>query len=131
MMTPILKKSDYETIKALIEGIHPTQRTKEVGTLQSELRRAKIVEDDKISQNVIQLGSYFEVREITSKRQLCLTLTLPGEANLQEQRVSILSPLGVALIGFQKGKEFEWQLPAGKRTFIIEKVSAPSAVPTT
>lgn len=128
-MTPILKKSDYETIKSLIEGFHPTQRTKEMGALQSELRRATIVDDDKISPDIIQLGSYFEVQEVVSKRQLRLTLTLPAQANLQEQRISILSPLGVALIGFQKGKEFEWQLPAGKRTFVIEKVSAPNTEP--
>lgn len=125
-MIPILKKSDYETVKSLIENFHPSQRTKEIGTLQAELRRAEIVDDDRISPNIIQLGSYFEVRELSTKHQLCFTLTLPAQSNLQEKRVSILSPLGVALIGFQEGKKFEWQLPAGKRTFVIEKVAAPA-----
>lgn len=124
-MIPVIKKSDYEIIKSLIENFHPTQRTKEMGTLQAELRRAKVVEDNRISQNIIQLGSYFEVREISTKRQLCLTLTLPAQSNLEEKKISILSPLGVALIGFKEGKQFEWLLPAGKRKFIIEKVSPP------
>lgn len=124
-MIPVLKNSDYQIIKTLIENFHPSQRTKEMGTLQAELRRAKIVDDKKIKDNIIQLHSYFEVREISSGKRLCFTLTLPAEANLQEQKVSILSPLGVALIGFQEGKEFEWELPAGKRKFVIEKVSQP------
>lgn len=121
-MIPVLKNSDHQIIKNLIENAHPSQRTKEMGTLQNELRRAKIVDDNKIKANVIQLNSYFEVREISSGNLLCFTLTMPAEANLQEKKVSILSPLGVALIGFQEGKEFEWQLPAGVRKFVIEKV---------
>jgi regulator of nucleoside diphosphate kinase len=124
-MLPVLKNSDFQIIKTLIENYHPSQRTKEMGTLQTELRRAKIVDDPVIKNNIIQLNSYFEVRDIRSGNRLCFTLTLPSEANLQEKKVSILSPLGVALIGFQEGKEFEWELPAGVRKFVIEKVEQP------
>ncbi|MDO9552884.1 GreA/GreB family elongation factor [Rhodonellum sp.] len=125
-MKPIIKKSDEKAIRFLMENLSASERTKEMGTLQSELMRAEIVEDDKIPETVIQMGSYFEVQEISSKKRLRYSLTFPKQANLAENKLSIFSPIGVALIGFQQGQEFEWNLPAGMRKFKIEKVSQPT-----
>ncbi len=122
-MKPIIKKSDEKDIRSLMEALPPSQRTKEIGTLQSELRRGQIVDDAKIPEKVIQVGSYFEIKDLASGKKLQLTLTFPNQANLAEKKLSIFSPLGVALIGFQEGQEIEWKLPAGKRKFKIEKVS--------
>jgi len=52
-------------------------------------------------------------------------LTLPKYANLEEKKLSVLSPLGVALIGFQQGMEIEWHLPAGLKKFKILAVQNP------
>ncbi|ERM80120.1 hypothetical protein P872_13325 [Rhodonellum psychrophilum GCM71 = DSM 17998] len=125
-MKPIIKKSDEKAIRFLMENLSASERTKEMGTLQSELMRAEIVEDDKIPETVIQMGSYFEVQEISSKKRLRYSLTFPKQANLAENKLSIFSPIGVALIGFHQGQEFEWNLPAGMRKFKIEKVSQPT-----
>lgn len=121
-MVPIIKKSDEKILLSLMENIPSNQRTKEMGLLQSELRRAKILTDKKISAKVIQLESNFEIIDIASGKKLKFTLTLPQNSNLAENKLSILSPLGVALIGFQEGQEIEWPLPAGIRKFKIEKV---------
>lgn len=122
-MKPIIKKSDERAIKALMEIMPPSGRTKEFGVLQSELRRAEIVDEANIPETTIQIGSYFEIQDIESGKWLQFTLTFPKQANLAEKKLSIFSPLGVALIGFQQGQEIEWNLPAGTRKFKIEKVS--------
>jgi regulator of nucleoside diphosphate kinase len=127
-MQPIIKKSDEKVLRALMENTPPSGRTKELGILQSELRRAKIVADAKIPKKVIQLESYFEIKDIASGKRLRYSLTFPKNANLAENKLSIFSPLGVALIGFQEGQEIEWNLPAGIRKFKIEKVSQPETV---
>ncbi|MGY6523037.1 MAG: GreA/GreB family elongation factor [Mongoliitalea sp.] len=124
-MVPIIKQSDEKALLSMMERIPSSERTKEMGVLQSELRRAKIVADKKISDKVIQLGSTFHITDITSGKKLEFTLTFPKDADLAAKKLSILSPLGVALIGFQEGQEIEWNLPAGIRTFNIEKVSQP------
>ncbi|MFN3801918.1 GreA/GreB family elongation factor [Belliella pelovolcani] len=127
-MVPIIKKSDEKVLSALMESIPLSKRTKELGILQSELRRAKIVADNKVSEKVIKLDSSFEIIDIASGKKLQFTLTFPKNANLAEQRLSILSPLGVALIGFQEGKVIEWNLPAGTRKFKIEKLSQSESI---
>lgn len=124
-MIPILKKTDLNLIKSMVEELTPTEKTKELGVLQRELARAKIVEDEAILSTVIQLGSFFELRELTSGNKLCFTLTLPKNADLQEKKLSLISPLGVALIGFQQGAVFEWEMPGGLRRFAIERVTQP------
>ncbi|WP_262912209.1 GreA/GreB family elongation factor [Mongoliitalea daihaiensis] len=63
-----------------------------------------------------------------SGKRLQFMLTFPKNANLAENKLSILSPLGVALIGFQEGQEIEWPLPAGVRKFKIEKVTQAAHV---
>lgn len=127
-MVPIIKKSDEKALLTLMENIPSSQRTKELGILQSELRRAKILTDKKISDKVIQLDSSFEIIDIASGKRLQFMLTFPKNANLAENKLSILSPLGVALIGFQEGQEIEWPLPAGIRKFKIEKVSQSESI---
>lgn len=124
-MIPIIKKTDFHAIINLVENLAPTQKTKELGVLQSELRRAKTVADHTISDKVIQLGTYFEIRELSSGAKLSYHLVLPKYADLANKKISVLSPLGVALIGFQEGATFEWEMPGGRKKFVIEKVQQP------
>lgn len=127
-MIPIIKKSDEKDLLALMERIPANERTKELGLLQAELRRAKIVTDAKISDQVIQMNSEVAITDIASGKKLTFTLTYPKDANLSLQKLSILSPLGVALLGFQEGQIIEWNLPAGMRKFKIDEVSQAQGI---
>jgi regulator of nucleoside diphosphate kinase len=49
---------------------------------------------------------------------------LPGRADIRQRKISVLSPIGTALIGFRKGQQVQWKVPAGKRTFTIVDVKA-------
>jgi regulator of nucleoside diphosphate kinase len=46
----------------------------------------------------------------------------PDKADIKEKKVSVMAPLGTALIGFKKGQRVKWQMPAGKKTFTILEV---------
>ncbi len=127
-MVPIIKQSDADKIKLLINSHPLRERSEATETLLKEINRAEIVDDSKIKKNVVQLNSYFEVRDIASGKVFCFTVTIPSLANIAEKRISILSPLGVALIGFKKGAEVEWKLPGGLKKLKIEKVEQRSAV---
>jgi regulator of nucleoside diphosphate kinase len=50
------------------------------------------------------------------------TLVFPRDANVDEGRISILAPLGTAILGYRVGEEFEWDVPSGKRRLRIAKV---------
>jgi regulator of nucleoside diphosphate kinase len=121
-MKPILTKSDYNTIKDLILNTPSHLRTKEISLLAKEIEIAKKVPDAKLEPHVIRINSYFEVQDVASGKLLSFQLTLPKFGNLAEKKLSVLSPLGVALIGFQEGMEIEWNLPGGLKKFKILKV---------
>lgn len=87
-----------------------------------EMERAKIVEDDQVGEDIIRINSTFEIEEISTKKVMKFTLTLPHHSNLKEKKLSIFTPLGVALIGFQKGMEIEWPLPGGVKRIVIKEV---------
>lgn len=124
-MKPILTKTDYSIIKELIVNTPSHLITKEISLLAKEIEKAKIVADSKIEPQVIRINSHFEVEDVTSGQLLKFQLTLPKTANLAEKRLSILSPLGVAMIGFQEGMEIEWPLPKGLKKLKILHVQNP------
>ncbi len=124
-MKPILTKSDYNTIKDLIVNTPSHLITKEISLLAREIEKAKLVPDSKIEPQVIRINSNFEVQDVASGKLLNFQLTLPKFGNLAEKKLSVLSPLGVALIGFQEGMEIEWDLPGGLKKFKILSVHAP------
>lgn len=128
-MKPILTKSDYNTIKELILNTPHHLITKEISLLAKEIELAKKVPDSKIEPHVICLNSHFEVQDVASGKLLNFQLTLPKFGNLAEKKLSILSPLGVALIGFQEGMEIEWALPGGLKKLKILKVQNPVHTP--
>lgn len=122
-MKPIISKSELATINGLIEAQPKGEGTREIEQLRKELARATIVEDSEITDDVIQIGSSCTIEETRSKSKMELMVTLPENADMKQKKHSVLSPLGVAIIGFKEGLEFEWQMPGGLRTFRVISVS--------
>ena len=124
-MKPILTKSDYNTLKELIVNIPSHLISKEIAMLAREIEKAKLVPESKIEAQVIRINSYFEVQDLASGQVLKFQLTLPKYGDLAQKKLSVFSPLGVALIGFQEGMEIAWTLPGGLKKLKILKVNAP------
>lgn len=121
-MIPTINSTDFKILKTLIANYPVQLKTKEVGGLAIELERANVVDDDAINPDIIRLGSEFDAQDLDSKKIWTLTLTLPDEADMSKQRISVFSPLGVALIGFEKGDTVEWKLPGGLKKLKILSV---------
>ena len=121
-MKPIITRTDYDTLRNTIMFLPPMQKTKEVQLLFEELQSGDLISDSEIKPDVIRLNSYFEVEDEKTKKVLGYTITLPNDANLQEKKISVLSPLGIALIGFSEGMLVDCALPAGSKKLKIVKV---------
>lgn len=121
----VIKTSDFNVLQSLINNLPQYQRTREVELLLAEIEKAAKVPDESIGDDVIQLNSYFEIEECNSKKKYDFTLTLPAMGNIAEKKLSVLTPLGVALIGYKMGMSVEWQLPGGLRKMNILKVTQP------
>lgn len=90
--------------------------------LKGELDRAKIVEPQKISADVITMNSRVILIDLSNQEKMELKLVFPEDSTKEETNVSVLAPIGTAMIGYQTGDEFEWELPAGKTRLRVEKV---------
>src|SRR5690606_7536507 len=90
-----ISEGDLKMLKQFIEN----QSVKDEMTLAYELKRAKVVKDDKLPADVIRLGSKVSVKEQTSGREMSFVIVMPAEADMKTQKISILTPMGTALIG--------------------------------
>ncbi|MBS3647052.1 nucleoside diphosphate kinase regulator [Pseudaminobacter sp. 19-2017] len=100
--------------------------------LLGELDRARIVEDDHMAAGVVRIGS--PVRYETNDGEIRMaTLVYPGQADISSGRVSVLTPVGTALLGLQAGQAIDWADRSGRRhTLRILEVGAaePQALDT-
>lgn len=96
--------------------------------LRNELERAVIVESEKMPPDVVTMNSKVMVRDIVTGKESEYTLVFPHAANITKNMISILAPLGTALLGYKAGDTIEWQVPAGPRVLkVISVIYQPEA----
>lgn len=95
--------------------------------LSWELERASVVHADAVPSGVVMLNSQVQVTDRLTGERHTMTLVFPSEADPVAGRVSVLAPLGCALMGSRAGEIVEWTMPGGLRSLKIDKVSSPGA----
>ena len=121
--TMFITVNDYQRIKGLIEFAALHDKNPEIADrLMKELKVAKTFPQDKISQSIVTMNSRSLLREITSGREVEITITYPQDADPKEQKISVFSPIGVALLGCREGDITSWRVPGGIGRFKVEKV---------
>lgn len=105
------------------QGAHDVAHLRE---LRAELERAIIVAPHDIPAGVIAMYSVVTVFDVTGGSRREVTLVYPHEALPAEGKVSVLAPLGTALLGYRQGDEVEWLMPGGIRRLRIENVRSPN-----
>lgn len=94
----------------------------EVSALQAELGRAEIVPAAEVPPDVITLNSRAELMDLESGERMDFTLVFPAAANIEAGRISVLAPLGTAMLGQRAGDEFAWKVPYGVRRLKVNAV---------
>lgn len=91
-------------------------------SLRAELDRANIVASEAINADVVTMNSTVRVRERDTGRTTTLTVVFPESANPAANRISVIAPLGSALLGYRAGDRVSFRVPAGLRECEIEEV---------
>lgn len=108
----ILTRLDVQRLERLIDSLG--EDTPGVEALQAELDRADaVVGHDEVPAGVVTMNSRVHCREEISGKDYHLTLVYPQEAG-GEGTVSVLAPIGTALLGLQVGQHIDWPAPGGK-----------------
>lgn len=90
--------------------------------LAKELEKAEVVESTEIPANVITMNSVVLLKDLESGEERQFTLVFPRQANIDLNKVSILAPVGTAMIGCRLGHVISWNAPAGVRKMRVEKI---------
>ncbi len=102
---------DVDRLERLLESQHSTHAV-EVNALRAELDRADVVESKDMPSNIVTMNSTVMFRFVASGETFCKTLSYPQDTG--EDRLSILAPVGSALLGLAVGDTIQWPCPGGK-----------------
>ena len=112
---PIIVSSlDMERLEQLVE-LPAYRNFIGADALRTELLRATVVDPDEIPADVVTMNSTALVEDEDSKEAHELTLVYPREADGSPGKVSVLAPVGSAMLGLRIGQSIEWQVPGGRR----------------
>jgi regulator of nucleoside diphosphate kinase len=116
----IISQDDYKMLKQYAEQF-PTQHNEM--TLSYELNRAIVVKNDELPDGCVRLNSKVKVREISANLEMEFSIVMPTLADISQKKISILTPMGAALIGLCKGEKVKWKVPSGLKHFEILDVN--------
>lgn len=118
----VLCKDDYEILVSCLRSAQGTFDQQNIEELQAEMKKAKLVAKEKFPEDVVRLNSKVMVKEESNGKVMQLMLVTPDKADIKERKISVMAPIGTALIGFRRGQKVKWQVPAGTKTFTIMDV---------
>jgi len=90
--------------------------------LQGELERARVVAPDQVPPDVVTMNSRVVLRDADSGDEITCTLVFPVDADMSKGAVSVLAPVGTAILGYREGDTIEWRVPSGQKRFTVEKI---------
>jgi len=90
--------------------------------LDEELDRAESMVPQEIPHDVITMNSRFRLRNTDTDEESEYTLVFPGDADSSKGKISILAPIGTAVLGYKVGDAIEWEVPAGRKQFKVEEI---------
>ena len=128
--TIFITKFDMDRLRALIDvEKRKDQRGNEyLNQLEKELMRANLTASTDIPPDVITMNSKVRLLDVEADEEMVFTLVFPAEADLKQEKLSVLAPIGTAILGFKTGDEINWNVPDDSRIIkVLEVIYQPEA----
>ena len=125
----VISEPNARVLRGLLRTGAATPHDQEhLDDLRGELDRAIVLDPSELAPTVVTMYAAIRVRDLASGQAQELSLVSPREADVSAGRISVLAPLGTALIGYRQGDIVERDMPGGLRRLLIEEVlQAPAA----
>jgi regulator of nucleoside diphosphate kinase len=115
----VIPEEDYSKLCSLISSSSQGLAAE----LEEEISRAEVLPLPEVPKDRVVMHSTVTVADLDSGSETGLTLVYPHEAKNGSGQVSVLAPMGIALIGLRQGQEYEWTMPNGrKKRFLVKDV---------
>lgn len=106
----VISQEDYQKISTILSVVE----TDIADQLEEELGRAELVPSEELPQDIVSMNSKVTFVDLNTDKEQSVILAYPNEANIEEHKVSILAPVGAALIGLRVGQMIDWPIGGGK-----------------
>lgn len=125
--TPIyISRDDYSKLRLLISTALHSNASAALAQLRDELDRAAVIEPAAFPTDIVTMNSSVEFEDVGTSEVEEYTITFPERADIARNRISILAPIGTALIGCRVGDLVKWSTPGGIRQLKVRRVTAPA-----
>ncbi len=122
--TLYLTEQDAQRLNLLVRQLERTDLRDQVfiKSLKNEILRAKVLPATSIPGDVVTMNSRVQLTDMANGQRLVFEIVYPGDSDFEIGKISILSPIGTALLGYRVEDTVLWEVPGGTRTLKIDKV---------
>jgi regulator of nucleoside diphosphate kinase len=121
---PLMTEFDVCRLEALRDRLsHEQPPPAALFALDREITRAVVVKPAEIPANVVTMNSCVLLTDLQTEQVLSFTLVFPSVADIESSRLSVLAPMGLALLGSRQGAEVMWRARRGERRVRVERVT--------
>jgi regulator of nucleoside diphosphate kinase len=120
----VITETDMQKLEALIDAsrLSGNLDMRRLDELEEELNRAKVTTSERVPRDVVTMHSRVRVTDLESGKEFVYQIVFPREADISKSKISVLAPIGTALLGYAVGSEIEWSVPSGTRRFHVDAV---------
>lgn len=118
--TIYITEADMKRLRPLIEVLKNSRD--DLRSLEAELAHARVVAPSDVPPDVITMNSKARLRDLRSGEEMTYTLVFPDKAIIEHGKISVVAPIGTAMLGQRVGDEFEWEVPSGLVRLRVEEV---------
>jgi regulator of nucleoside diphosphate kinase len=125
----VITETDYGRLRALLQSAREfrLRDAEHLDDLEGELERATIATSP-VPRGIVTMNSRVRVRDLNTGRELTYEIVFPRDADVAKNRISVLAPIGTALLGYGSGALVEWQVPSGVRRWRILDVEPATSI---
>jgi regulator of nucleoside diphosphate kinase len=115
-----ITKRDMQRLRSLLDNPDLMRQKPYLEQLEHELDQADVVESSEIPADTVTMNSTVLLIDIETDEEMILTLVYPDHAYIPEGRISVLAPVGTAILGCRQGETVEWAVPEGIRSLRVD-----------
>ena len=120
-----ISQQDHHRLSLIVRALLRPGAPAALEKLRDELARALILDSAALPPDVVTMGARVQIEDLGTNEVEDYTLVYPDQANIAEGRLSILAPVGTALLGYRTGAIVDWPTPGGIRRLKIHRVTPP------
>lgn len=117
-------ENDFHRLRALVKASRESKQDNErsLQILEAELNKAQVVKSEQIPADIVTMHSEVHLKDMNTGEETIYRVVFPNQADVDKGYVSILAPIGTALLGYRVGDIIEWKVPAGIARWKVIKI---------